>query len=132
MVAVVAAGIAQANWWKTAWLSFLYSLPGFFIAYGFVLYPGYLLEGTWIDILRTLSCGLIAVSGFSFAMQRHLLTHLAFPESLLLGLGSFVTIFSNSVGLLIIGLICIVFVVLSQLRKYGQVNPDKEGIGENQ
>ena len=132
VVAVVAAGIARANWWKTAWLSFIYSLPGFFIAFSFVLYPGYLMEGTWIDIIRTSSCGLIAVSGFSFAMQRYLLTDLAFPKSLLLGFGSFAIIFSKSVVHLIIGFICITFVVLSQMRRYRRVNPDKVPIKGNQ
>jgi TRAP transporter 4TM/12TM fusion protein len=132
VVAVVAAGIARANWWKTAWLSFVYSLPGFFIAYSFVLYPGYLMEGTWTDILITSSCGLIAVSGFSFAMQRYLLTDLAFPKSLLLGFGSFAIIFSQAVVHLIVGFICITFVVLSQMRRYRRVNPDKEPIKGNQ
>ena len=132
VVAVVAAGIARANWWKTAWLSFIYSLPGFFIAFSFVLYPGYLMEGTWIDIVITSSCGLIAVSGFSFAMQRYLLTDLSFSKSLLLGFGSFAIIFSKSVVHLIIGFMCITFVVLSQMRRYRQVNPDKEPIKGNQ
>ncbi|MEJ2726654.1 MAG: TRAP transporter fused permease subunit [Deltaproteobacteria bacterium] len=131
VVAVVAAGIARANWWKTAWRSFIYSLPGFFIAFGFVLYPGYLMEGTWIDVLKTFSCGLVAVSGFSIAMQRYLFTHLAFLKSLLLGFGSFVIIFSHSIVQLIIGFMCITFVILSQLRRYRRVNPEKEWIMEN-
>jgi len=47
VVAVVGAGIAKADWWKTAWLAFRYSWPGFLVAFAFMFYPDYLMNGTW-------------------------------------------------------------------------------------
>ncbi len=123
VVAVVAAGIAEANWWKTAWLSLAYSLPGFFIAYAFMFYPSYLLEGTWMRILISLICGFIGASGLAYGMQRHLLTKLALWEVFFLIAGSLILIFVNP----IFGLILIILPCLSQWRKWriskGQSEP---------
>jgi TRAP transporter 4TM/12TM fusion protein len=117
VVAVVAAGIAAANWFKTAWKSFVYSLPGFFIAFAFILDPAYLMEGTWREIFRAVAAGLIGVSGLSFAMQRHVVVRLSLPEVAFLCLGSVLTIFSRSMLVFIFGLLCIAVVVLNQIRK---------------
>jgi TRAP-type uncharacterized transport system fused permease subunit len=117
VVAVVAAGIAQANWWKTACLSFFYSLPGFFIAYAFMFYPSYLLEGPWIKILLGLICGFIGTSGLAYGMQRQLLTKLTLWEGLFLIGGSLILIFVRLVNP-IFGLILVVLPCLSQWRKW--------------
>jgi TRAP-type uncharacterized transport system fused permease subunit len=122
VVAVVAAGIAQANWWKTAWRSFIYSLPGFFIAFGFVLYPGYLMDGTWSEILKAIVSGLIAVSGFSFAMQRYLLMPLSPIKFVFLFGGSVALIIGQTPVYLLCGVICVLGVVVSQLKKYRIMN----------
>jgi TRAP transporter 4TM/12TM fusion protein len=123
VVAVVAAGIAQANWWKTAWKSFIYSLPGFFIAFGFVLYPAYLMDGTWIEILIAMVSGLIAVSGFSFAMQRYLYMPLSPIKFFLLFGGSFALIIGQAPAYLLIGITCVSAVVFSQFKKHRDMNP---------
>ena len=117
VVAVVAAGIAKANWWITAWLSFLYSLPGFFIAYAFMFYPSYLLEGTWIKILISLICGSIGASGLAYGMQRHFLAKLALWEILFLIAGSLILIFVRLVNP-IFGFILVILAGLSQWRKW--------------
>jgi TRAP transporter 4TM/12TM fusion protein len=122
VVAVVAAGIAQANWWKTAWKSFMYSLPGFFIAFGFVLYPGYLMDGTWIEILKALVSGLIAVSGISFAMQRYLFIPLSPIKFVFLFGGSVALILGQTPAYLLSGMICVLGVVVSQLNRYRIMN----------
>jgi TRAP transporter 4TM/12TM fusion protein len=123
VVAVVAAGIAQANWWKTAWKSFIYSLPGFFIAFGFVLYPAYLMDGTWNEILIAIVSGCIAVSAFSFAIQRYLLNRLSLIKSVLLFSGAFSMIIGQSMEYLLIGIICILGVVFIQFKKHNLMNP---------
>jgi len=126
VVAVVAAGIAEANWWKTAWLSFAYSLPGFFIAYAFMFYPSYLLEGTWMRILISLICGFIGTSGLAYGMQRHLLRKLALWEVFFLIAGSLILIFVRLVNP-IFGFILVILAALSQWRKWriskGQSEP---------
>ncbi|MEQ9123241.1 MAG: TRAP transporter fused permease subunit, partial [Alphaproteobacteria bacterium] len=45
VVAIVAAGIAQANWWKTGVAAFYYSLPGFVVAFMFLHSPALLFQG---------------------------------------------------------------------------------------
>lgn len=117
VVAVVAAGIAQANWWKTAWKSFIYSLPGFFIAFGFVLYPAYLMDGSWSEILTAIVSGLIAVAGFSFAMQRYLFVPLSTVKFVFLIGGAFALIVGQTPEYLLIGVVCVLGVALSQFQK---------------
>lgn len=123
VVAVVAAGIAQANWWKTAWKSFIYSLPGFFIAFAFVLYPAYLMDGTWSEILIAIVSGVIAVSGFSFAMQRYLLIPLSLIKFVFLFGGAFALIIWQEPAYLLIGMVCVLGVGLSQFKKHSKMNP---------
>ena len=125
VVAVVAAGIAEANWWITAWLSFLYSLPGFFIAYAFMFYPSYLLEGTWIKILISLICGSIGASGLAYGMQRHFLAKLALWEILFLIAGSLILIFVRLVNP-IFGFILVILAGLSQWRKWLNLKADSK------
>jgi len=117
VVAVVGAGIAMANWWKTAWISFAYSLPGFVIAFAFMFYPSYLMEGIWTNILPSLIFGLIGVSGLAYAMQRHLLTKLALWEVLLLGFGSLILVILKFINP-IFGLILIILACFSQWKKW--------------
>jgi TRAP-type uncharacterized transport system fused permease subunit len=123
VVAVVAAGIAQANWWKTAWKSFIYSLPGFFIAFAFILYPAYLMDGTWSEILKAIVSGLIAVSGLSFAMQRHLFMPLPPIKFVFLFGGAITLIIGQAPAYLLIGIICVLAVALSQLNNHRKMNP---------
>jgi TRAP-type uncharacterized transport system fused permease subunit len=117
MVAVVAAGIADSNWLKTAWLSFVYSWPGFFIAFAWMYYPSLLLQGSWSDILIRLVCTGIGVAGLSYSFQRHYLVKLKYWEIVLLSLGSLILIFVPASLTLLIGLGLIGFVVFLQFRK---------------
>jgi len=117
VVAVVASGIARANWWKTAWLSFVYSLPGFFIAFAFIFHASYLLAGSWIDILVSCACGLMGVAGMSYSLQRYLLSRLGLAEVLILAGGSLVLLFSRT-PLLFLGLACLLSVFSYQFMKF--------------
>jgi len=88
VVAVVAAAIAEADWWKTAWTAFWYSVPGFFIAYAFVYRPAYLLQGDPGVIIFTFICGSIGTAGIAAAIQRHLFFKMKFWEIVCLFMGS--------------------------------------------
>ena len=58
LVAVVAAGIAEANWWKTSVTAFVHSLPGFIVAFMFLYSEALLLQGDVLHIaLAALSAG---------------------------------------------------------------------------
>ena len=50
LVAVVAASIARANWWKTAITAFVHSLPGFIVAFMFLYSEALLMQGSWTKI----------------------------------------------------------------------------------
>ena len=58
LVAVVAAGIARANWWHTAVTAFVQSIPGFIVAFMFLYSSALLMEGNWLAIvLAAVSAG---------------------------------------------------------------------------
>lgn len=58
VVAVVAAGIARADWWKTSVTAFVHSLPGFIVAFMFLYSGALLMQGDWTAIvLAALSAG---------------------------------------------------------------------------
>jgi TRAP-type uncharacterized transport system fused permease subunit len=120
VVAVVAAGIARANWLRTAWQSFVFSLPGFFIAFAFVLNPGYLMEGRWSEIFGALVFGVVGVAGVSCAMQRYLLTRLTLPEILLLSFGSIMTVLGRQIVFPIVGVLCIFVILFVQVQRFSK------------
>ncbi len=64
IVAVVAAGIARANWWKTTIVAFTHSLPGFIVAFMFLYSDALLMQA---DGLST-AFALLAASVGVFAM----------------------------------------------------------------
>lgn len=66
VVAMVAAAIAEANWWRTSVWAFIYSLPSFIVAFMFVYFPALLMQGTWSDIVQasvTASVGTVLFTG---------------------------------------------------------------------
>lgn len=66
IVAIVAAGIANANWWKTGVMAFYYSLPGFIVAFMFLYSPPLLFVGeSWQIALAFLTAcvGVLGVAG---------------------------------------------------------------------
>lgn len=129
IVAVVAAGIAKSNWWRTAWWSFVYSWPGFVIAFAFMFFPGFLLEGGWLRNIARLILGAIGVVGIAYGLQRTFLVKLAYWEIALLLLGSLATIFLP--GLMpSIGLIMLLMVVISQINKYRRIKSDGQGFNQ--
>jgi len=69
LVAVVAAGIADANWWKTGITAFYYSLAGFIVAFMFVFSPVLLMQGSITKILLGFITAVIGVIGISAAIQ---------------------------------------------------------------
>lgn len=111
MVAIVAASIAKANWWKTSIWSFYYSLPGFIIAFMFVYSPALLFQGNAIVIGMAFVMAMIGTVGIAGAMLGQCGWSLSWIERLMLAAGSILLIYA---GLLtdIIGLFLIVGSVL--------------------
>jgi TRAP-type uncharacterized transport system fused permease subunit len=69
VVAVVAAGIAQANWWKTGVAAFLYSLPGFIVAFMFIYSPQLLAQGSVLETLVAFATATVGVIGIAAGLQ---------------------------------------------------------------
>ena len=66
---MVAASIAKANWWKTSVSAFLYSVPGFAVAFMFVYSPALLMQGGWAEIVFTSVIAVIATIVIAAALQ---------------------------------------------------------------
>ena len=69
LVAVVAAGIARANWWQTAVTAFMQALPGFIIAFMFLFSPSLLLQGDLTTIALSAVSAAIGVFALAAAVQ---------------------------------------------------------------
>ncbi len=115
VVAVVAAAIAESDWWKTGWRAFWYSLPGFFVAYAFVFKPAYLLQGSPITIVLTFVSGFIGTAGIAIAIQRHLFLKMKLWEITLLAGGSLSMTFLYYPWL---GLLFVLIPTMSQWLKF--------------
>lgn len=68
IVAIVAAGIAGANWWRTGLVSFYYSLPGFVVAFMFLNSPALLFQGEEWRIALGFASACIGVVGIAGAL----------------------------------------------------------------
>jgi len=84
VVAVVAAGIARANWWLTGLYAFWYSLPGFVVAFMFLYSPPLLWQGAWWEILFCLAVAAGGALGIAGAVQGWFGGFLSVPERILL------------------------------------------------
>lgn len=69
LVAVVAAGIARANWWSTAVTAFVHSLPGFIVAFMFLFSPALLLQGDPMTVALSACSAAIGVFAMAAAVQ---------------------------------------------------------------
>jgi TRAP transporter 4TM/12TM fusion protein len=120
IVSVVAAGIAQSNWWKTALLSFQYSLPGFFIAYGFMYHPEFLFNGKWVNIIINFLFGAIGTVGIALALEKYFLTKLKLLESIILGIASVVMIMAPLIPT-IISMVIVILISLIHWKRYEKI-----------
>ena len=106
MVAIVAASIAKADWWKTGLWSFYYSLPGFIIAFMFVYSPALLFQGTAVEISTAMTMATIGTVGIAGAMLGWCGWPLSILERLALAAGSIFLIHSglitDAVGLALV------------------------------
>lgn len=69
LVAVVAAGIANANWWQTAITAFVHSLPGFIVAFMFLYSEPLLMQGTPVQIVLAMGSATVGVFAAAAGIQ---------------------------------------------------------------
>ncbi|NQD91455.1 TRAP transporter fused permease subunit [Pseudomonas sp. CrR25] len=119
VVAIVAASIAEANWWKTSVCAFVYSLPSFVIAFMFVYYPELLMQGAWPDIALAVVTALIGTVAITGALQGWCGWHLGIPERLLMVVGA-IGLVSNDLLLCAIGLLMVAAAVACACLRSGK------------
>jgi TRAP transporter 4TM/12TM fusion protein len=87
LTAYVAAGIANANPIKTAFIGSRLGLMGFALPFVFIFRPSLLLEGSTFDIFYSIIIAIIAVLGVTFSLSGFLIRRLFLHERGLLFIG---------------------------------------------
>ena len=109
IVAVVAAGVAGANWIKTAWAGLRFSLASFIIPFMFVLGPALLWQGSPLDILRAAVTATIGAVGIAGVVQGRFVTRATWWQRVILLAGSLCLIdpgaFTDIIGIAILAVL---------------------------
>lgn len=84
LVAVVAAGIAGANWWRTSVTAFVHSLPGFIVAFMFLYSDALLMQGSWAEIVFAAVSAAVGVFAMAAGIQGWCGDWVSWPERVLL------------------------------------------------
>jgi TRAP transporter 4TM/12TM fusion protein len=109
VVAVVAASIAKANWWKTGVVAFYYSLPGFVVAFMFLYSPALLFQGPWWEIALLFACAVVGVLGIAGTLQGWFGGWLTWPERAVLLLASLAlvhpSLIASGAGIVVVAVI---------------------------
>lgn len=106
LVAVVAASIAEANWFRTAMTAFIHSLPGFAVAFMFLYQPALLFDGTSDEIFFAILKATLAVLAITSGIQGWLLSWLSLGERLVLILSG-IAVFNELLTINLVGFILI-------------------------
>jgi TRAP transporter 4TM/12TM fusion protein len=80
LVAVVAAGIARANWWRTSITAFVHSLPGFIVAFMFLYSGALLMQGSWHVIILAAISAAVGVFALAAGIQGWCGDWITWPE----------------------------------------------------
>lgn len=80
LVAVVAAGIAKANWWRTSVTAFVHSLPGFIVAFMFLYSDALLMQGAPLQIAAAAVSAGVGVFAMAAGIQGWCGDWIGWPE----------------------------------------------------
>lgn len=119
IVAVVAAGIAQANWWKTTIVAFTHSLPGFIVAFMFLYSEALLMQADWLSTILALFTASIGVFAMAAGIQGWCGGWLTWAERIALAVAAVAMLYPGQ----LIGLIGLA--VVAAIYFYRQHNPHK-------
>lgn len=84
LVAVVAAGIARANWWTTSVTAFVHSLPGFIVAFMFLYSGALLMQGDAVSVLLAALTASVGVFAMAAGIQGWCVDWISWAERLAL------------------------------------------------
>lgn len=117
VVAAVAAGIAKADFWKTAFKSTQFATATFLVAFGYLLNPAMLLIGSPLEIIGAIFTGLLGVLGMASAVQGWLFNRMNVFERVLMLVGATCAIMPESFTD-IVGVLIMVYPVLMSYMRY--------------
>src|SRR5690625_487436 len=125
IVAVVASGIARANWLKTAIVASLFSIPSYIIAYTFTYKHELLLQGTWSDIAIVFLTTTVAVIAIAGGIQGWWLRKINWLERIVLIAAALLIVFPyllvNLLGIAVISIITL-YQYIEHKNKKGVLN----------
>lgn len=112
IVAVVAAGIARANWWKTTIVAFVHSLPGFIVAFMFLYSDALLMQADWASILLAAFAASIGVFSMAAGIQGWCGGWITWAERGVLVLAAVAMLYpGNAIGLLGVAVVGVIFML---------------------
>jgi len=114
--AFVAAGIANANQFKTAITACRIGLAGFVLPYLLVYHPVLLLQGQFFTAFLVFSLSLFGLYALAGANQNHLLLPTNIIERFCLAFCAF-SFFQKNIFIMILGAVLLVSIILRQRRK---------------
>lgn len=123
VVAAVAAGIAHADFWKTAIKATLFGLATYLVAFAYLINPALLFDGPPLFVATSCVTAVIGVIAMAGCVQGWMFTRCEWYERSILFAGAFCLILSGT-QTDIIGIISIASVLIfSYLKKRRQVMP---------
>ncbi|WP_206811718.1 TRAP transporter permease [Paradesulfitobacterium ferrireducens] len=109
IAAIVAAGIADANWLKTGLTSSRFALTAFIIPYMWVFGPQLLMVGTWYEVLIAFVLACIGTVAMAGAVQGWLIEKTSVIERLILAIAGLLMIkpgwVTDGIGLALLALV---------------------------
>lgn len=97
VVAAVAAGIAKADFWKTAIKGTVFGVASYLVAFGYLMNPALLMIGTPLFIAQSCVTATIGVLAMAGGIQGWLFTKCSLAERIFLIAGAFCMIISGTV-----------------------------------
>ncbi len=107
VVAAVAAGIAQADFWKTAIQGTIFGVASYLVAFGYLINPTLLLIGSPLFIAQSCATAIVGVLAMAGGVQGWMFTRCTPLERIMLIAGAFCMILAGTltdvVGIVLVG-----------------------------
>lgn len=125
VVAAVAAGIAQADFWKTAIQGTIFGVASYLVAFGYLVNPALLFMGSPLFIAQSCVTAIIGVLAMAGGVQGWMFTRCTLLDRIMLIVGSFCMILAGTVT----DIVGIVLVGAALLSSYGKSKKLKAAAG---
>ena len=122
IVAVVAAGIARANWWKTTIVAFTHSLPGFIVAFMFLYSEALLMQADWLSTIFAMLAASVGVFAMVAGIQGWCGGWLTWAERIVLAVAAVAMLYPGEViGLIGLAVVAAIYFFRRQNPHRGRI-----------